>query len=72
MVAEISHRLGCREMGAYRCYAEEENRESLSSRLDGIIAGINSGDLIVYQFPNGNGMRFEKLNESYGGNLDFP
>ena len=59
MVAEEAHQLGCREMGIYRYFPGEESRESLSSRLDGIIAGINGGDLIIYQFPTGNGMRFE-------------
>ena len=59
MVAEIAHQLGCREMGLYRYYAEEESGVSLGSRLDGIIAGINGGDLVICQFPTGNGMRFE-------------
>lgn len=73
MVAEIAHQLGCREMGIYRYYAEEENWESLSSRLDGIIAGINRGDLVICQFPTGNGMRFDnelvsRLN-AYGGRI---
>ncbi|MCM1099126.1 MAG: glycosyltransferase [Ruminococcus flavefaciens] len=73
MVAEIGHQLGFREMGIYRLFWEEEGWESLSSRLDGIIAGINSGDLIIYQFPTGNGMRFENelMNriKAYGGRL---
>ncbi len=59
MVAEAAHQLGCREMGIFRYYAEDEGGESLGSRLDGIIAGINRGDLVICQFPTGNGMRFE-------------
>ena len=75
MVAEIAHQLGSREMGVYRYYAEEENGESLGSRLDGIIAGINRGDLVIYQFPTGNGMRFENALverlKAYGGRIAF-
>ena len=75
MVAEMAHQLGCREMGIYRYSAEGESWESLNSRLDGIIAGINQGDLIIYQFPTGNGMRFENelVNrlKAYGGRIAF-
>lgn len=75
MVAEIAHQLGCREMGLYRYYAEEENDVSLGSRLDGIIAGINGGDLVICQFPTGNGMRFENALvdrlKAYGGRIAF-
>lgn len=59
MVAEIAHQLGCREMGIYRYPADGEGSESLSSRLDGIIAGINAGDIVICQFPTGNGSKFE-------------
>lgn len=59
MVADIAHRLGCREMGLY-CYDwKDEPDASLNSRMDGIIAGINAGDLVICQFPTGNGSRYE-------------
>lgn len=73
MAAEAAHQLGCREMGIYRYYADGESKESLSSRLDGIIAGVNRGDLIICQFPTGNGMRFENALvdrvKTYGGRI---
>lgn len=73
MAAEIGHQLGCREMGIYRYYADGESYESLSSRLDGVIAGINSGDLVICQFPTGNGRRFEyelvNRLKAYGGRI---
>lgn len=59
MVAEIAYQMGCLEMGIYRYNADGESSESLSSRLDGIIAGINRGDLVICQFPTGNGRKFE-------------
>ncbi len=59
MVAEIGYELGFREMGIYRYNGDNESEQSLSSRIDGIIAGINPGDIIICQFPTGNGLRFE-------------
>lgn len=76
MVAELAHQLGCKEMGIFRYYAEDanwESAESLSSRLDGIIGGINGGDLVICQFPTGNGTRFESelvsRLKAYGGRI---
>ncbi len=60
MTAEIGHQLGFREMGIYRYNGVGESKESLSSRLDGIIAGIDWGnDVVICQFPTGNGFRYE-------------
>lgn len=59
MVAEAAIQLGCREMGIY-CYDwKDEPEMSLNSRMDGIIAGINAEDLVICQFPTGNGVRYE-------------
>lgn len=60
MTAEIGHQLGFREMGIYRYNGAGESKESLSGRLDGIIAGIDWGnDVVICQFPTGNGLRYE-------------
>lgn len=59
MIADISYCLGIREMGIYCYNGEAESSESLNARIDGIIAGINRGDLVICQFPTGNGLRFE-------------
>lgn len=60
MTSEIAHQLRFKEMGIY-CYpADAENAEKRSCRLDGIIAGINAGDIVVVQHPIGNGMTFER------------
>lgn len=73
MTAEIASQMGFQEMGIYRYYADNESYENLSSRLDGIIAGINRGDLVVCQFPTGDGRRFEYelVNhlKAYGGRI---
>ena len=60
MTADIAHSLGIREMGIYRYDADSESTESRARRLDGIIAGIGAGDLVICQFPTGNGLEFER------------
>ncbi len=60
MTAGIAHTLGIREMGIYRYYADGERAENRQRRLDGIIAGINAGDIVICQFPTGNGFGFEQ------------
>lgn len=60
MLLDIARQLGWMEMGIYRYPAEREEAGKRSSRLDGIIAGINMGDLVVVQLPTGNGMAFER------------
>ena len=61
MVADIAHTLGIREMGIYRYNAEGESAENRVRRLDGIIAGISAGDIVVCQFPTWNGLEFERV-----------
>lgn len=60
MAAGIAHTLGIREMGIYRYYADGESAENRGCRLDGIIAGISAGDIIICQFPTENGLGFER------------
>ena len=60
MAADIAHTLGLREMGIYRYHAEGESTENRGCRLDGIIAGIRAGDMVICQFPTGNGLEFER------------
>lgn len=60
IIAAIAHQLGCREMGIYYYDGRTESTDSLNGRLDGIIAGIQWGeDIVVCQFPTGNGFKFE-------------
>lgn len=73
MTAEIAHQLGCREMGIYCYNADAESVASRNSRFDGMIAGVNRGDIVICQFPTGNGLRFERalVNhiKAYGGRI---
>ncbi len=73
MTVKIAHQLGIKEMGIYRYNLGVESDESLSARVDGIIAGINREDLVICQFPTGNGLKFEwkLINhlKAYGGRI---
>lgn len=60
MTAEIGHQLGFREMGIYHYNANAEKPVERSVRFDGIIAGIQSGDIVICQFHTWNGLRFER------------
>lgn len=59
MTAEIAHQMGFREMGVYYYNANAEKPEYLSVRFDGIIAGMQAGDIVVCQFHTWNGLKFE-------------
>lgn len=58
--AEIAYQLGYREMGIYSYKAWDEKTENLQARLNGIIAGISAGDIVVCQFPTWNELRFDR------------
>lgn len=58
--AEIAFQLGCREMGIYFYNAKAEKVESLQARLNGIIAGISAGDIVICQLPTWNELRFDR------------
>jgi len=60
MTVEIAHQLGFREMGIYHYNANAEAVGARSVRYDGIIAGMQAGDVVVCQFHTWNGLRFER------------
>ena len=60
MTVEIAEQLGLREMGIFCYNGSNESFESLRSRIDGMIAGLSWGeDVVICQFPTGNGFKFE-------------
>lgn len=73
MVSDIAHQLGFKSMGIY-CYdSSKESKESLSSRYDGIIAGISPGDIVFFQHPTWHQLKFEEgligRIKAYGGRI---
>lgn len=60
MTANIAHSLGIREMGVYRYNTSGESADSRGRRFDGMIAGMQAGDIVICQFPTWNGLEFER------------
>ena len=60
MVTDIATQLGYRELGIY-CYNMNADSEAeLSKRLDGIIAGLRHGDVVIFQSPTWNTTAFDE------------
>ena len=59
-VQKIAGQLGFRELGIYFYHASAETVEERSKRLDGILASISVGDVVVFQTPTWNGIEFER------------
>ena len=59
--AVAGQKLGFHELGIQTYQTETDTRNELSARLDGVIAAVEPGDLIIVQLPTGNGIDFEKI-----------
>lgn len=60
MVTDIATDLGYRELGIY-CYPIHADTDAeLSKRLDGIIAGLRHGDVVIFQTPTWNTTAFDE------------
>ena len=59
-VTDVAVSLGYRELGIY-CYQIHTDSESeLSKRLDGIVAGLRHGDVVIFQTPTWNTTEFDE------------
>lgn len=60
-VADIARKiLQYKELGIY-CYdVNSDSPQMLSARLDGIIASVGFGDIVIFQFPTWNDMKFDE------------
>lgn len=59
--AETGRMLGFCEMGIFVYPIESDTPAELSKRMDGIIASVESGDLVILQLPTGNGIDYELM-----------
>ena len=59
-VQKIASQLGFRELGIYFYHASAETVEERSRRLDGILASVSMGDVVIFQTPTWNGLEFER------------
>ncbi|MCM1231924.1 MAG: hypothetical protein NC489_17530 [Ruminococcus flavefaciens] len=61
MVAEIAKRdLHYNELGIYKYPMNSDTPDMLRTRLDGIIASVSHGDIVIFQLPTWNGLRFDE------------
>ncbi|HGC8953168.1 TPA: sugar transferase [Streptococcus agalactiae] len=59
MVMDVASQLGYRELGIY-CYNMEADSDSeLNKRLDGVFAGLQGGDIVIFQTPTWNTTKFD-------------
>lgn len=60
-VAKIAvENLGYNELGIYFYDINADSSEMLRTRLDGIIASISPGDIVIFQFPTWNEFKFDE------------
>ena len=59
-VQKIASQLEFRELGIYFYHATSETVEERSRRLDGILASVSMGDVVIFQTPTWNGIEFER------------
>ena len=59
-IQKIATQLGFKELGIYFYQATSETVEERSRRLDGILASVSMGDVVIFQTPTWNGIEFER------------
>lgn len=60
-VQKIANQLGFREVGIYFYNIASDSPSEMNKRLDGIMASISIGDILVFQSPTWNGFEFDRL-----------
>lgn len=60
MVMDIAAEMGYRELGVYAYNMHHDTEVELSKRLDGIVAGLHQGDVVILQLPTWNTTAFDE------------
>lgn len=60
MVTDIATTLGYRELAIHAYRMDADTPEELSKRLDGVIAGLRHGDVVIFQTPTWNTTAFDE------------
>lgn len=69
MVAGIAKKhLHYNVLGIYRYPVESDSLEMLCTCLDGILASVSHGDIVIFQLPTWNGLEFDEALASRLGN----
>lgn len=58
--AETARTMGCKELGIYSYDMDSDSPEALHSRIDGIIASVGYGDVVIFQYPAWNSTGFDE------------
>ena len=62
MTADIAKKdLHYNELGIYNYPMKSDTPEMLRTRLDGIIASVSHGDIVIFQLPTWNGFKFDEV-----------
>ena len=62
-VQKIASQLGFREVGIYFYNIASDSPSEMNKRLDGIMASISIGDVLVFQSPTWNGFEFDRIHD---------
>lgn len=61
MATDIARKdLNYHELGIYRYPMHSDTPDMLRTRLDGIIASVSPGDIVIFQLPTWNGLAFDE------------
>ncbi|MGV3303628.1 sugar transferase [Streptococcus suis] len=60
MVTDVATTLGYRELAIHAYRMDADTPEELSKRLDGVIAGLRHGDVVIFQTPTWNTTAFDE------------
>ncbi|AXJ14012.1 sugar transferase [Streptococcus pluranimalium] len=60
MVMDIASKLGYRELGIYCYNMATDTPEELSKRIDGVVASLRHGDVVIFQTPTWNTTAFDE------------
>lgn len=61
MITEIAKsNLNYNELGIFRYPMNSDTSEMFRTRMDGIVAAVNFGDIVIFQWPTWNGIEFEE------------
>ena len=66
MTAEIATKeLNYHELGIYKYPMNSDTPDMLRTRMDGIIASVSHGDIVIFQLPTWNGILFDEVFEEH-------
>ena len=60
-VLKVAQCIGCHEMGLSFYPLKPDYAKEIDKRLDGIIAPLNYGDIVIFQYPSWIGVNYDEL-----------